>query len=154
MSTAHRPIVSVWSLFEPVKLASRLDIRSSGIIHSALWLLVTDFSGNKSVPPIAVRWRSSYTQSCGKYSSLFNLCGCNRKIRNMVYHFGEHEKLFKCLSTPFHLMMPLYCSTSWCPDAASFQSSLSLTSSNFLVLSALLTSHSPGSLSEVKRKFP
>lgn len=36
MSTAHRPIVSVWSLFELVKLASRLNIRSSGTLHSAL----------------------------------------------------------------------------------------------------------------------
>jgi hypothetical protein len=34
--TAHRPIVSVWSLFELVKLASRLDIRSSGMLHSVL----------------------------------------------------------------------------------------------------------------------
>jgi hypothetical protein len=35
--TAHRPIVSVWSLFELVKLASRLHIRSSGMLNSALW---------------------------------------------------------------------------------------------------------------------
>jgi len=34
MHTAQRPLVSVWSLFELVKLASRLHIRSSGMLHS------------------------------------------------------------------------------------------------------------------------
>jgi hypothetical protein len=50
MYTTQRPIVSVWSLFELVKLASRLDIRSSGMLHSALWLLVTYVSGQQISP--------------------------------------------------------------------------------------------------------